>query len=129
MTMRREPCQNCPFRREATLAHWHPTEYVKLERMERSEGVFGESTLFNCHKDRRKPASDQQICVGWLQDQRRKGVPSLALRLKLISDEEASGQFKGMSDDVSGNYGSVRELLDANAEVDPRIDGLRWSAR
>ncbi|MCB1282560.1 MAG: hypothetical protein KDB18_13640, partial [Salinibacterium sp.] len=98
---RREPCSNCPFRRSARLAHWHPTEYIKLHQMEKSEGQFGESGLFNCHKDRSKPANERQLCVGWLQDQRRKGVPSLALRLKLISDHEAQVQFAGMSDDDS----------------------------
>lgn len=121
---RRKPCGNCPFRKEAPLAYWHPTMYEMLERMERAEGDPAHSSLFACHKDRGIPKPE--LCVGWLLDQRRKHVPSLALRLNLIRSEEATDQF--MEAEPDGEmHASVSELVLANREADMLLFPERYS--
>lgn len=123
MSHRTEPCANCPFRRTAQLAYWHPAEYVGLALMERDE-ENPEGPLFQCHKDRTKPQQERQLCVGWLMDQRRKGLPSIALRVRMTRDPGLRLQYGEMPQDDGFLYESVQELVDANAAVDPRIHTL-----
>lgn len=109
---RREPCGNCPFLKSAPLAHWAPQEYLKLADIEAREHGFG-SVSFACHKDRLLPDDTRVACVGWLLDQRRSGVRSIALRLRLSSEPGLMKQF----DEATGDercYDSVTALVRAN---------------
>lgn len=129
MTTKRErrnsPCGNCPFRRSAPLAHWHPDEYRRLERMGREdqESRLG-SALFGCHKDGKLPPSERGVCVGWLLHQRAHNVPSLRLRVALMTDPTLAEQLATAEgdDDI---FSSITELVEANLQADAALRGGR----
>lgn len=122
---RRKPCPNCPFRKEAALAHWHPSEYLMLARLQRTEGNFEMSGTFGCHKDESEPLPDREPCVGWLIHQRENGVPSIALRLKLSMKPEALAQFEECVED-GDQYESIAELVRLNIERDQELNPQRY---
>lgn len=113
---RREPCGNCPFRKSAPLAHWDPAEYKKLAAIEAREDGAG-ATSFGCHKDRHRPAAEVGACVGWLLDQRRTGVRSIALRLRLMAEPRLMAQFEEATGDEDC-YESVSDLVAVNLAAD-----------
>ena len=127
-TERREPCGNCPFRRSAPLAHWAPDHYVMLRDIQRDERDFGYSLIFACHKDDGRPSSDQGLCVGWMLDQRRRGVPSLALRMELAIGEDADAlavQLEKINGDADC-YETVEDLVRVNLVRDRELHPLRY---
>lgn len=121
---RRRPCGNCPFRKEAPIAHWDPREYLRLERIERLEGNPGQGG-FACHKDRTKPYADREMCIGWLLDQKRKGMPAIALRVILIDNPEAISQYEECEPDGE-MYSSVSELVRTNLARDKELHPERY---
>ncbi len=65
------PCNNCPYRKDAPLQHWHKSEFTDLLAHERSTlGV-----VYGCHK------KDGNVCIGWLMNQDENGIPSINLRM------------------------------------------------
>jgi len=74
--------------------------------------------VFQCHQDRKKPADRRGMCLGWVSDQKRRGVPSMQLRLHLICNPEATAQFKALDPDAVELYPSVVEMCIANG-VEP----------
>jgi hypothetical protein len=67
------PCNNCPYRKDAPLKHWSIEEFIDLLAKEKDH--FG--TVYNCHKN------DGSVCIGWLMNQDKRRLPSIALRLSL----------------------------------------------
>jgi len=122
---RREPCPNCPFRKDAPLAYWHPDEYLMLSRMRRTEGQPGASGIFGCHKDRHEPPAEREPCVGWLIYQREHGVASIALRLKLMQSAAALAQYE-QSAATCELYDSIEELVEDNIERDQELHPERY---
>lgn len=127
---RRKPCGNCPFRREAPLAHWHPKEYLMLQDMQAGEHDAGQASagrgLFGCHKDSSKEPPERELCVGWLLHQRENGVPSIALRLKLMTGGDALGaQFEESVED-GAQFTTVDEMVHANIQRDIEINPDRY---
>ena len=122
---RRKPCGNCPFRKEAPLAHWHPEEYLMLSRLERTEGDFSTSATFGCHKDVNEPPPEREPCVGWLLHQRENGVPSIQLRLKLAMVPEALAQFNE-SEPAGPQYETIAEFVRLNIERDMELNPQRY---
>lgn len=122
---RTKPCPNCPFLRSAPLAYWHPDEYMMLSRMESVETRLGEASLFNCHKDQHLPQPSRQLCVGWMIDQKRKGIPSIALRIRLSRDDDTVDQLRAVS--TEGElFNSVSDLVSANIARDMKIHPERY---
>lgn len=79
----RKPCGNCPYRKDAPLRLWHRDEFKKVLDSEASP--FG--SVFGCHKQ------NGELCIGWVLDQRRRNVPSVAFRMALVGkDGEAIGK-------------------------------------
>lgn len=76
------PCADCPYRQDAPLRHWHRSEFEKVLEAEASQ--FG--STFACHKHVVLPADRRGVCAGWLLDQQRRGLPSIALRMLLMRD-------------------------------------------
>jgi hypothetical protein len=109
----REPCKSCPYRTDAPLELWSPEEFEDLLQKDRSRM----GTIYGCHKARHQPAEDAQVCVGWLINQRERGIPSIALRLKLMSDPAAVGCLNEASSPVP-LYESIEEMCEANG-VEP----------
>jgi hypothetical protein len=85
----REPCKTCPYRKDVPPKTWHRSEFENLLAQDRNE--FG-GAVFQCHQDRPKPAEERGFCIGWLLDQRARGLRSIQLRLHLIKGGEAAGK-------------------------------------
>lgn len=129
-TDRREPCGNCPFRKDAPLGHWDIREYLLLYRMQKTEeDPRNFSNGFGCHKGRKLEKEEQQLCVGWLMNQREQGVPSIHLRLRLARDP--TGELREQLDEATCDaelYETVTELVCANLEArDKWSDELQGS--
>lgn len=98
------PCSTCPYRRSTPPGIWHPSEYEKLQR--RDGEMIG--ATYGCH------LADGTLCRGWLADQKRRGIPSIALRLKLIQDDGAVAALGAVDEKDPDLYGSIAEMCAAN---------------
>jgi len=105
----REPCASCPYRKDAPLRLWHRSEFENLLRQDANE--FG-GAIFGCHGTRKLP--QQQICGGWLLNQKRRNIPSIQLRLSLISSKAAREALRLVSDGGHELYGSIAAMCRAN---------------
>lgn len=104
------PCNNCPYRKDAPLQHWAKEEFENLIQKD-SEQI---GSVFACHK------KDGHVCVGWLMDQDKRRLPSIALRLSLSKNEVStdyldslnckSEMFNNISDMVKANYPAIKGL-------------------
>lgn len=74
--------------------------------------------VYSCHKSPGAPAA--LVCAGWLYDQRRRDVPSLALRLAFYQSPEAVEAIKAVRLGGVKVYASLRAMCRAN--------GLRGAA-
>lgn len=104
------PCDSCPYRKSVRLAFWSIIEYRKLERADANPM----GAMFNCHGEAKKPAGERRFCAGWLLDQRRRGVPSLMLRIKLSMDEALAEHFDKLKDMPRRLYRSIGDMFEAN---------------
>ena len=103
----RTPCKSCPYRRDAPLGFWAWDEFVNLEFQD-SDPVNGHT--FGCHGTK----SDPDVCAGWLLDQKRRGLPSIQLRLHLMTNEEARECLEQVNDGGHVLYDSIAEMIEAN---------------
>lgn len=121
-TDRAEPCASCPYRRSSKLALWRFSEFENLLRTEAD--VIG--SIFNCHSDGELPRDEQGVCVGWLLDQKRRGLPSIMLRIALgRPDGYFHRALRRARTPRGGLYASVLEMVTANARADRRLWRLR----
>lgn len=109
---KREPCASCPYRTDAPLELWSPEEFLDLLRNDRSQ--FG--TLYGCHKYRKR-SNEAQVCVGWLINQRERNVPSMMLRMTLMSNPQALACYNESESPVP-LYDSIEDMCIENG-VDP----------
>lgn len=123
---RRAPCPNCPFRKDVKLAHWHPSMYLMLQHIEKTEGNPFETRTFGCHKDRHEPKEEHEYCVGWIINQREKGVPSIALRLVLSQYQDPAIEQYEESEPDGELYETIEELVEANLERDRKLNPQRY---
>lgn len=105
----KEPCKSCPYRKDAKLGLWHPSEFENLARTE--EEIPG--AVFACHATG-KGKTPMSVCAGWLLKQRDNGVPSIALRLSVLQNPEAGRALETVSDGGHDLYSSVQEMIEAN---------------
>lgn len=103
------PCDTCPYRRSTPVGIWDPAEYENLQRQDADP--FG--STFGCHKDagKERPA----VCRGWLADQKRRGVPSMRLRLQLARDPALQEQFEAVDENDPDLYSSIAEMSLTNS--------------
>jgi hypothetical protein len=108
------PCENCPYRLDAPRKLWHRSEFENLLATERD--TFG--STFACHKTKDLPADRRGFCAGWLLDQKRRGVPSIALRLALSSmssgADAARAAYEAVTDGGHKLFKSVEAMCRAN---------------
>ena len=119
---RRTPCADCPYRRDAPLGHWHPEEFEKVRQSRADERAWGigqrlSRGTFACHKHAKLPEAQQSWCAGWALMQKAEGVPSLALRLQIMTDDKAAADFSALTADGVELYGSPEEMIAANKAV------------
>lgn len=101
-----KPCGTCPYRRSTPLGVWDKAEYDNLRDQDRRE--FGGST-FGCH------LGDDTYCRGWLADQKKRGVPSIMLRLLLMTNKNGIGElFESVDKNDPDLYNSISEMCEAN---------------
>lgn len=107
----RSPCAKCPYRKDAPLRLWHRDHFRKLLRDDENE-VGG--PLYGCHNDGKRPREEVRPCVGWLLDQRRRGTPSIQLRLALVGNKVAQDMYASISNAGLRLYTSIQAMCRAN---------------
>lgn len=100
---RKQPCKNCPYRKDAPLAYWSIEEFKQL--MDKEAEMMG--TVYMCHK------KDGCACVGWLIDQERRGVPSIALRLAMMKRRANYSMLEALKSPAP-LFDNIREMCIAN---------------
>lgn len=103
---RKQPCNNCPYRKDAPLAYWSIQEFINLIEHDKQE--FG--GVFQCHK------KDDHVCVGWLMDQDKRGLPSIALRIRLMHDK-VTREYLDSLRSPSKLYKGIKEMCIANFPI------------
>lgn len=111
---KRSPCASCPYRRDAPLAFWDADHFKDLLAND-AQPLMG--AMYNCHEGGKKPVAEREFCVGWLLDQKARGIPSIQLRLKLGESGPAAGQFKLISAKGLKMWKSLRAMCEANLKV------------
>ena len=105
------PCENCPYRKDAPRRLWAKEEFQDLLSGEASD--LG--TLYACHKFKEVPASERGLCAGWLLDQKKRGIPSIRLRLILMKDPSAVAAYQKVGDGGNQMFVSVKAMCRANS--------------
>lgn len=98
-----KPCDTCPYLRTTPVGIWHPEEYSKLQANDHDTG-----STFGCH------LNDGSLCRGWLADQKRRGIPNLNLRLRLMCNSTDLDTYKSVNPRDPDLYTSIAEMCDAN---------------
>lgn len=104
-----KPCEACPYRKDAPTGIWDAAEFANVQAQDHQFG-----NTFGCHLGATRPKEEWQPCVGWLADQKRRGVPNINLRLVLISNKSAGPVFEKVNEDDPNLYGSIDEMVRAN---------------
>lgn len=115
---RREPCASCPYRTDAPLKLWHRSEF---EGLLANDGNELRGATYGCHEFRKQPREEHRPCIGWLLDQRRRGYPSIQLRLMMIK-KPAAGECATEARLPEGVtlYPSIKTMCRANGVRAPR---------
>ena len=110
----REPCGNCPYRKDAKLGLWDKGEFDNVMKQD-ADPISGD--IFGCHATVKAAPVDRSVCAGWLLDQKRRGLPSIKLRLKLMKHEEAVDCLEQTTDGGHELYDSIAEMVQANEDA------------
>lgn len=105
------PCAKCPYRRDAPIGKWHRDHYQSVLDADANplSGV-----VFMCHGHIKLPPEERGYCAGWLNDQKERGAPSIALRLRLGRDDETAAAFAAVSDGGHEVYESAKRMAEVN---------------
>ena len=98
------PCNSCPYRKDAPVGLWDPSEFQNLLAAER-DPMRG--SIFACHGEAKKAPAERKLCVGWLLDQKARNMPSIQLRLALIKRPEVVEQYERASGEWLELYSSI----------------------
>jgi len=104
----REPCSSCPYRKDAPLQLWDRAEFAKLLDHERNPFP---GAIYGCHGTGKLP--EKRVCAGWLLNQVNHGLPSIALRIRLMKDPEAALCAEHVTSKTE-TYESVEAMIEAN---------------
>lgn len=95
-----KPCKSCPYRKDAPLQLWDIVEFEML--LQKDKDIMGSTYL--CHK------KDGSCCKGWLINQEKRDLPSIALRMML------------------SKYNVKREYLDKLSSTVPMFESIEEMA-
>jgi len=98
-----QPCNSCPYRKDAPLGLWDKSEFDKL--LEEDKKQFG--ATYRCHKN------DGSCCKGWLINQDKRNQPNINLRLMLLK----SGVKRDYLDKLKSNtemFETIEEMVKTN---------------
>jgi hypothetical protein len=107
------PCPSCPYRRDAPRGLWHRSEFENLLKQD-ADSLFGGT--FRCHEFNKQPKEEHRPCAGWMLDQKKRGVPSIQLRLMLTRNPEAVKCFNKAKPNGVPLFDSIEEMCRANIE-------------
>lgn len=95
------PCGDCPWRKDATLGHWHRDHFVNIATECRGDGLH----TMGCHK------GGGRICAGWAAVE---GFDAVGLRLAAMR-----GQYNPARLNIRGLslFASMDEMIAANDAV------------
>lgn len=99
----KQPCNNCPYRKDAPLKLWSPDEFAQL--LENDAAIFG--NVYGCHKN------NGSICVGYLIDQDRRRFPNINLRM-MLSRLQIDRKYLDQLKSPAPMYSSIKEMISAN---------------
>lgn len=117
----REPCAKCPYRVDAPRGLWDPHEFLQLYVNEmRQTGA-----TYACHKYGKVEPAERSYCVGWLLDQRRRGVRNVGLRLRLAVVPEFGDELATLSDGGHELFPDIGSMCRANGVPVPAGDAER----
>lgn len=114
----RTPCASCPYRKDVPTGTWHVSEFENLLANDADPVAGG---VFGCHKWRHRPKDERRLCIGWLLDQQRRGMPSIQLRLlgmRHQRDDEAMALFDEANDGGFDLYETLQAMCAANGVTD-----------
>ena len=100
----RAPCACCPYRKDAPLGKWHASHFLELAANDAEQ--FG--PVYACH------CRDGNPCVGWVLDQRRRGLPCITLRLKMAEEPRLADLVKEATDGGHEMFPSIAAMNLAN---------------
>lgn len=106
----KRPCENCPYRIDAPRKLWHRTEFENVLAAE----VSDLGTIFSCHKEVALPPEKRGFCAGWLLDQKKRAVPSIALRLSLMKDADSGPALDAVNGKGLRLFKTVEAMCAAN---------------
>jgi hypothetical protein len=105
-----EPCSTCPYRKDAPIGRWHRSEFEGLLASEASQ--LG--TVYACHGHGKLGNADRGLCAGWLLDQKKRNVPSIKLRLLLMTSEAACAAIEAVTAGGQDLFPSLAAMCRAN---------------
>lgn len=100
---KKQPCNNCPYRKDAPLRLWAVEEFEDL--LESEKDMIGK--VYMCHK------KDGKACTGFVMMQDENNIPSIALRISL-SRNEVTRAFLDMLNSPSKMFKSIIQMSRAN---------------
>lgn len=110
-----EPCQSCPYRRDARRAFWHPSVFLTLLANDR-DALRG--AVYVCHQTRKLPV--HAFCAGWLLNQKKRDFPSIQLRLAISTGgERAKHCLDALNDGGHRLFASIEQMVAANLRRKP----------
>lgn len=104
------PCENCPYRKDAPRRYWNRAEFVGV--LESEQAQLGK--IYSCHKHAALPESERGFCAGWLLNQKKRGCPSIALRIALMRDPEDAQVLDRVNADGLEMFATVKAMCRAN---------------
>jgi hypothetical protein len=113
----RKPCASCPYRKDVPIGTWHRSEFENLLANDADEM---NGSLFGCHKYRHRPPEEHEACVGWVLDQKARGIPAIRLRMALMTNEEAVTLLQEATDGGHPLHASLHAMCFANGARVPR---------
>ena len=87
LTVARNPCATCPYRKDVPSGVWASEEYEKLRKYDDQEPSCANMGVFLCHNTPR--AGDQVACKGWVMVH----ADSLAVRVAQIRGQLTAESF------------------------------------
>lgn len=99
----KQPCNNCPYRKDAPLQHWAVEEFIDL--LESEKDLMGK--VYGCHK------KNGHVCVGWLMDQDERRLPSIELRILISKNNVTREYLDDLRFDIP-RYASICDMVQAN---------------
>lgn len=106
---RRQPCEECPWRRDSPAGQFPPERYEALASTAGRPGHEAGFTapIFACHQS---TANRDQACAGWLA---QVGGQHLGIRMAVVTGR-LSGEALSPGDDWPELFGTYEELAARN---------------